>query len=93
MANSVRPKWFKGLQPGKLPFKIAQLEIGESLLLECADKKYRSLMDRVTLSSQTKALQHMQFECRAFHCMDLHDARSTITIVKVTRKEDKNVQE
>jgi len=88
--TALRFKRFHGLRPGSLPFKIAQLAIGESTLIECEFTKRVQLLNRVALANKAKAISHMRFAPQIFHCVDLTAPDTTTCIVKVTRIEDRN---
>ena len=77
------------MRPGSLPFKIAQLEVGESTFIECGMSTRRSVINRVELATKAAAISHMRFESRPFHSVAMDDPSESTCIVKITRLADK----
>lgn len=81
-------KTLRGLHRTGLPFKIAQLAVGEFLVVDCPTDRVKAMFNRVALTRNTKAMEFMRFECREFHCMDVRDPDIKMTVVKITRMKD-----
>jgi hypothetical protein len=74
-----------GLRQGGLPYQMALLSVGDSVLVETTKAGYKGIYNRYDKSRKTPSLSCMKFDICLFHAKNIADDRSQTYIAKITR--------